>query len=259
MNKIFNIASGFIFSCLFFISCEAPEGNVYQTDGSQVSFQLARLDLDLIPTDGTVIKVAVNRSSSAGTFEAPVTLTTSAPSLFSLSSGTITFKEGEAIAYAEINHATLDQFNPALTYALGLKISDKEKLSPSAVDSVSINVKRKLSWKTIGTGVFESEFFEEAWPQDIQQAEEESSLYRLPDCYYTNYPIVFVVNSSNAITFSTQETGYVDSTYGTTSIMMPAAASANQPQKSGNVYNLWGRFVVSAGSFGEFHETFTMQ
>ncbi|GHT71207.1 hypothetical protein FACS1894155_08210 [Bacteroidia bacterium] len=260
MNKIFNIASGFIFFCLFFVSCEAPEGNVYRIDGSKVSFQVARLDLDLIPTDGTVIEIAINRSSSTGAFEVPVTLTTSSPSLFSLSSETVTFKEGETVAYAEINHATLDKLNPASTYALGLKINDKEKLSPSAVDSVSINIKRKLSWKKIGTGTFESEFFEEAWSQDIQQAEEDPSLYRLPDCYTTNYPVVFVVNSDNTITFSTQQTGYVHSSYGMISFTMPAAtSSANQPKKSNNVFNLWGRFIVSAGSFGEFHEIFTMQ
>ena len=245
--------------CLLLLSCEAPEGNTYVTDGSKVSFQVARYDLSRASTDGTVIKIALNRSSSAGTFDVPLTFTTTAPTLFSLGSETVSFKEGETVAYAEINHATVDQLNPALTYELSLKLSNADQKSPSAIDLATINVSRKLSWKKFGTGVLSSEYFEKSWDQEIQQADDDPNLFSLPDCYVNNFPIVFTVNADNSITFATQQTGHVNSQYGMVSLTMPTATSENQPKKEDKVFNLTGRFIVSAGSFGEFKETFTMQ
>ncbi len=259
MNKIIIISKLILCSfCLLLISCEAPEGATYPLDGSKVSFQAGRYDLSLAPEDGTVIKIAMNRSSSAGALDVPLVFKTTSPTLFSLNSSTISFKEGETVSYAEIKHATLDKLNPALTYSLVLKLDNMEQKSPSALDSVLVNVSRKITWKKIGTGTFTSAFFEKSWMQEIQQAQEDATVYCFPDCYTKNFPIMFSVAANNSISFSTQQTGYVDSQYGMTSFTMPTAASLNQPNKNGKVFNMTGRFVVSAGSFGEFKEVFTM-
>ncbi len=259
MNKIIILVGMVIIAfSMIFTSCEAPEGNTYQIDGTKLSFQTARFDMNLVDSDGTSIKVPINRSNTTGAYDVPVTLKTTSQTLFTLASSTVSFKDGEGVAYAEINHPVASQLNPAATYNLVVKY-DKALNSPSGLDSTIVNVKRKVTWQSIGTGTYTSAFFEDSWAQPIEQALEDPTLYRMPNCLTNNYPILFVINSTtNAVTFNTQQTGYTEGSYGLVSIAMPAVASPNQPKKTGKQVDLWCRFVVSAGSFGEFHEVLMM-
>ncbi|GHT15545.1 hypothetical protein FACS189432_02340 [Bacteroidia bacterium] len=244
---------------IFLSSCEAPEAEIYTPEKTQVSFQIQQLALNLTDDDGTVLKIALNRSDTKGSYEVPITFTSNS-TLFTMSSASISFKDGEGIAYAEIAHPLASELSATATYSLKVKY-DSELKSPSGIDSVMISAKRQLTWVKVGGGIFSSEWFEDEWEQDLQRAVEAPTLYRLPACYYTGYDMLFTLNADNSISYETQQFGYNHSSYGMASWRMPRAQYQDygEPRKEGNVFLFLPEITVSAGTFGQAWEEFELK
>ena len=60
-----------------------------------------------------------------------------------------------------------------------------------------------------------SQLFDEGWEQPIEKAAE-GNIYRLPDCYFEGYPIIFSLSDDGQelIGWDIQATSYVNSDYG---------------------------------------------
>lgn len=128
--------------------------------------------------------------------------------------------------------------------------------SPYGAQNLTMNVTRDFVWVNIGTGLFTSQFFEDAWEQPVLQAEG-TQKYRLPDLYVKGYELAFeLTEDGNALagTIATFETGYVHSSYGM--IRGRNLDLEGHPMvREGNAITIPLQFVVDAGSFGWAKET----
>lgn len=257
-NTFFIIVATLIFA-LFNYSCDdSVEGAIFDVeDGVHAAFASTLQLVEMLPSDGNQIKVPVYRggkSTAEVTVPVSLTLASSVPAgTFALSSPNVQFKAGENVAYAVVTYEDINKLSVSAIYELTLEITDENMLSVSKASKIVIKANRKLTFKDFGTGIYTSKFFGEAWEVVVQKAEE-ADMYKILDCYYNDFPILFAVGSDNKISIPTQPMGYVHDTHGMVSMAMPAATYASQPYREGKTFYLWSRFVVPAGSFGTFEE-----
>lgn len=199
-----------------FTSCNTDAEGVLYTDGTGVSFASTTMSEEVSTENDGKIFVPIYRSNTIDNSEVQITIdeNTIAENIFTLNSPTVKFNEGEYVSYAELNF-DLNSLGATTTYNITLTVQDENQVSVSGEGSIKVVVKRQLTWSSYGTGTYTSEFFEQSWPQAIEKAAE-GNIYRLVDCYYEGYPIVFSLSEDGQelIAWDIQATGYNDSTYG---------------------------------------------
>ncbi|MBR4729020.1 MAG: hypothetical protein IK075_02025 [Prevotella sp.] len=128
--------------------------------------------------------------------------------------------------------------------------------TPYGAKDLVLSIIRDFVWVNIGTGLFTSEFFGEAWEQPILQAEG-THKYILPSVYAEGYDLAFELTedgSALAGTIKAFETGYVHPDYGM--IRGRNLDLEGHPMvRDGNAITIPLQFVVDAGSFGWANET----
>ena len=131
--------------------------------------------------------------------------------------------------------------------------------TPYGPTTLAMNVYRDFVWVNIGTGVFTSEFFEEAWDQPVLQAEG-TQKYRLPDLYAEGYELAFELTEDGTALVSTIPafaTGYVHPSYGM--IRGRNLDLEGHPMvRNGKDITIPLQFIVDAGSFGWANEVITL-
>ena len=248
--KLFALA---VISLSFFSSCNTDaEKPMYDVTKTEYAFASTLQSVEMLPTDGNKIIVPIYRNTTVGTSSVNVEMSASVEGLFTLANATATFEDGKAATDIVINYDDINALAAGTTYKLTLSFAE-ENASPSNVNSITVSAQRKLTFKTIGTGVFTSEFWEEAWEQTLEKAEE-ANVYRLPDVYFAGYPLVFSMDEAGNISMSDQESGYVHSTYG-----MIWVAMADFKVEGQNYMFALNWHVPGLGSFGTYVATFEMQ
>ncbi len=129
--------------------------------------------------------------------------------------------------------------------------------SPYGAKNLTMNVTRDFVWVNIGTGLFTSAFFQEAWEQVVLQAEG-TQKYILPNVYgFDGYDLAFELTDDGtalASTIKAFEIGYVHPTYGM--IRGRNLDLEGHPMvRDGNAITIPLQFIVDAGSFGWANET----
>ncbi len=217
MNKRIykNIAVGalMLISAAFTSCNQDAEGTTYSPDGNACySFASSMMTSEVTADDNGIVNVPVYRGISSG----DVTLTVSAESehsdVLTLPSE-VKFTDGQNVAYAQIGF-NIDDLEAGQEYSVSIAI-EESKLSPSGTDIITVNISRKLTFELLGTGVWQSQLFGQAWYQPVYKAQE-ANVYRLPDLFYEGYPIVFSLSEDgNELTgWSIQPIGYDTGTYG---------------------------------------------
>ncbi len=233
----------------------SPEPN-----SMQVYFPTQKSTVEVEP-DANSFSITIARVNTASA--ASVGLTKTVGSDAFVVPQTVEFAAGVSEVTITITFSGLEAFEK---YALELQLDEKytnpykpvDQNGDGKDDNVTTGLRINLTqsdWADYKSGTFYSEFFEEEWPQTLQFSEILGQ-YRFPDVYAEGYAIIFTIKEDGSITYSKQQTGFVDSRYGMISIQMPAETSDDQPFKDGNTINLWGEFTVSAGSFGTALEIF---
>lgn len=229
------------------------EGTLYElADNAEATFPSTIVNFQMIPEDGNKIVVELWRGNTSGTVSVPVTIENNTNDVFTPEKEQFDFADGENKAYITFNYPDLNDFGGE-RYEIKLSITDEDQVSPSGRSSVSIVAQRRLTYTTIGTGTFTTEFFGESWPQVVQKAEE-ANFYRLPDCYYTGFPIVFFMEDGE-VDFAKQPMGYNHSTYGMTSW---DPRYVEESVVDGKNITFVVSFVVDAGTFGAYDEVLVM-
>lgn len=246
---IFTLFALAVIGLSFFCSCNTDaEKTLYDMNKTEYAFASTLQKVEMLPTDGNQIIVPIYRNTTTGTSSIDITLETeNGTDLFSLASTTATFEDGKATTDIIINYSDINVLAAGTVYKLTLSFAE-ENASPSNVNKIVVSAQRKLTFKQIGVGIFSSEFFGQSWEQPMEKAEE-ANVYRLPDVYYSGYPLVFSVDEAGNISMGDQETGYVHSTYGMVNVRFV------QSKIEGKTYMFALKFYVSAGSFGTFVET----
>lgn len=250
MKKIFYFAT--LLALLFTaISCEQEKTVYTLSDKVEASFPSTILNYQMVAEDGNKIVVEMWRGNSEGAVSVPVSITDNTNGVFTPEKEQFDFADGESTAHLTFTYPDINQFGGE-KYEIILSI-DKEMVSPAGIDEITVTAQRKLTYKSIGTGTFTSEFFGESWPQEVQKAEEADN-YRLPDCYAKGTAIEFSVQNGK-INFAKQPTGYVHSDYG---MISWDPGLIEDSGIDGNVYIFSVKFVVDVGSFGGAYEVLEM-
>jgi len=258
MKNLFQLIILGLVAIFGFYSCDqTAERALYdETAAAGYSFQQKTISAEFASEDNGLYKIQVSRTNAAQAATVPLTLTETTGN-FTLVSPSAAFNAGDFTSTVSIKYV-LTNLNPATLYNITLKLPVDQRSFGS--DSIlTIQGRMRLSWSKYGSGVFLSEFFsDEEWRQDLYQCNEVASMYYLKDCYYKGYDLRFTLNADNSITYATQAMGYNHPTYLMTSWAMPAATATTQPFKEGKKFYFVPRFTVSAGSFGQFLEVFTL-
>ena len=243
MKKILFLAS--IIGLLFVTFACQQEREIYTLgDRVEASFPSTLINFAMVTADGNQIQLEMWRGNTKGAIAVPVTITNSTGGVFTPQKSQFDFADGENKAYLKFTYPNINNFGGE-KYSITVAITNNDQVSYGGYKTIKITAQRKLTFQTIGTGLFTSEFFEDAWPQVVQKAVE-ADYYRLPDCYYTGYPIEFSINSG-VVSFAKQPMGYNHSTYGMTS-WDPRSSSGSKIV--GKKITFVVDFRVSAGSFG---------
>ncbi|MBP7359828.1 MAG: hypothetical protein WCR36_07870 [Bacteroidaceae bacterium] len=208
----------------------SSQAYVYAENGTSLSF---------VPTDAETFTVKLGRSVT--TDKATVALTTT-NNKFTVPS-TVTFAAGQKTVDVPVTFDMAIGTTENVTIAL-----DKNNSNPYGADSLSMTIKRDYSWKSLGEGLFTSEFFGGSWSTVVYKADG-VNVYKLKDLYKEGTDIIFELSEDGKTlkTFNKQETGYVHSKYGMVSVE-PDSADPMTRQDNVLTFNL--NFTVSEGSFG---------
>jgi len=255
-NIVMNLAVGIIIALATLTSCDKDaEGVIYTPDASACySFASTQMNIELNAEHQGVIRVPLYRGSSEGdaTVSLHADMDEETASIFELVSTEINFKNGENIAYAELNFGSIDRLGATNKYAISLSI-DEVALSPSGESTLKLQAQRQLTWENYGVGIYTSELFGQSWEQPIEKAKE-GNIFRLPDCITTGYPIVFTLSADgqDLIGWDIQPIGYKHSTYG----MVYYAAQGMTRNGNQLAFPMIGA-VVYNGGFAALYSGFT--
>lgn len=226
-------------------SCYDEKGDEYApaTKEAGAFIYVPSTDVKFAADDDQVLTIKIGRTESSVS-SATLTCDNSkfdAPSSVSLNGD---FTE------VKIPFSMMGGTTETVTFTLG------DGASAYGAKSVTMNVTRDYVWVNIGTGLFTSEFFEDAWEQPVLQAEG-TQKYILPDLYAEGYDLAFELTEDGealAGPIKAFDTGYEHPTYGM--IRGRNLDIATYPMtRDGNAITIPLQFVVDAGSFGWASET----
>ena len=247
------------------VSCDQENiGTLYEPQMPYVAFSSSIVPENILSAENNYsVSVPIARSNLNEQTIAEISLemNDNIDGVFGLESTSVSFAEGEGIAYAKIIPLKdLSQIDVSKVYEFNLTLVG-ENVS-EFYNHTTYRASFLLTFETFGTGTFSSEFFGDQWTVQVEKALE-AEVYRIVDCYIEGYNISFSVDNENNVFYSPQQTGYVDPDYGMVSLEMPDADEPDsyymgEPYRDGNTIYLLGRFTVEAGSYGHWYEVLTL-
>src|SRR5690625_4790366 len=254
---LFLILGAFIVACDDYEDVEEPSP-VVGNDVAGLAFSSDNAtSFELDPSEDPVLELKVIRKNDNGSLEAPVTVVDNTENSFVVPSS-IVFADGEKSALLDVPIKADAPTDTSLTLELEF---DDQYVDPYSSSYPYYKGKVDLKkWVKYATGTFISDFFEQDWEQDLYQLEDEN-LFRFPDLYFEGYNLEFEWVSSDstlAIVPAQQATGYDHPDYGMVYVQPGDEDELTfyDPEEGTFQFNL--KWVVEAGSFGDFPEVFTV-
>jgi len=254
---LFMILGAFIVACDDYEDVEEPSP-VVGNDVAGLAFSLENAtSFELDPSEDPVLELTVIRKNDKGSLEAPVIVVDNTENSFVVPSS-IVFADGEKSAILEVPIKADAPTDTTLTLELEF---DDQYVDPYSSSYPYYKGKVDLKkWVKYATGTFDCEFFEESWEQDLYKLEGED-MFRFPDLYVEGYNFEFEWEVDSTVLVPTpeeQETGYVHSEYGMVSVAPGDDPELTFYDPEENKFQFMHKWVVSAGSFGEFPDVFTI-
>lgn len=210
MKKIYLILTALV---LVLASCDQDNiGTIYEPDGPYVAFSSSVVVDNFLTADNNYsVNVQVVRSdaSSSATVGIELEITDDIHGLFELETNSITFNEGESIAYAKvITLVPPTSLSPGVSYDLTLTLTG-DNIS-ELYGQTTYKTSLKVDFASIGTGTFNSNFFGDSWGVEILKAELGSiTLYKAIELYDVGYDMIIIVEGTN-VTVNPQPAWYSD-------------------------------------------------
>lgn len=202
-------------TALFVLSFSAcnnndTEGVYYHAKNTEVAFAKASGSYFFAGTDPGEYNVTLIRGNANGEASVPVTMADE--SGYFTVPATVNFADG---AYEADLTVTFNKEALEIGKKYTISLSIPENPIAGKLIKYSLSVTRDYTWENIGTGMYYSQFFGESWEQPVDKAKE-GNIYRLPDCIYEGYPLVFTLSDDgqSLVSWDPQPMGYVDATYG---------------------------------------------
>lgn len=207
MKKIvYLIQSVVVVAALFFTSCEADKGVIYEPEGTTYSFATPSIIRAIAAEDGSTITFDLYRAGNLDAAAIPLEVTSNSTAL-SLSSETANFAAGQAVCTLTLNHPTADNMSATGTYTMSVSIPE-DTVSVSGTGTTSFSLTRQLTYKNAGKVLFyDGTFVENETLAEvvIQQSVEAETIWRLispmnavrSSSYAAGNHLVFMMNPND--------------------------------------------------------------
>ena len=185
LNKIFTIAT-LAASALFATSCSDDVAE-YAGPGSwdananyaDVYFPVTSKTDMVDPTADPIATVQVARRNVTNAATVPVKVVEGAD-IFTVSNAE--FAAGDTTAIVTINYSKAEIGKPC---KLIMTLEGADYVSSYSANTAYTYTVTRVKWNSLGEGVFtDAYYFEESWPVEILQRDDDKSYYRIVDPYY---------------------------------------------------------------------------
>jgi hypothetical protein len=269
LNKIF--IAGIAVMSIMAVSCSDDDdwsaGN--PTNAKGLNVYIASNNNVVLPVDGNTFEVTYVRNITDGELTIPVKCSTSTPGIFTSIPTSVTFASGQAEATATFS--CIPEMEMFKTYSATIVVD--EQYTTQYADT-TINLPRaelsivKEDYKVAKKGTYLSWWTEEPEPAELQYSEILGS-YRFNAQTSGEFTFVFKLGKANEdgtlpITYSDSfvnvgaatSPAWAHSTYGIMT-MKGSKKKASYYDPATKTYWFDVNFTVSAGSFGNYYDTFT--
>lgn len=213
-----NIYLIIIAMALALFSCDQENiGTIYEPGAPYLAFSTEVVPENILSAETNYsVNVQLVRSDNSGTETANIELEMNddIQGVFNLESNSVTFQDGEYVAYAKIVPVIEpSQINPVKMYKFKLTLTG-DNVS-ELFNTTTYTAFFEIDYVEAGTGDFVSEFFEDAWSVDILKADlgDNLTVYKALGLYQGGYDIVIVVSGNN-VNVAGQAAWYYDDEYG---------------------------------------------
>lgn len=259
---------------LLFVACSdevayepAPTPN---PTSNKVYFPTQTTKVTLGITDDTV-EVLIARKVATQALTVKLNVSETYEGLFTAPSS-VTFAAGDTVKSIFVKVGEVEFIK---NYAFSISIADQNQIENpyivgTSLPTISFNVIRE-DFKPYAEGTFASEFFGDAEPATwdaILEYSEATEQYRLSDCWYEGYDVLFTWDGGASVTVKgavfkpgstaytpAVQSGYVHSSHGMVWAIFDGANSYDEATKTFTFPITWR---VTAGSFGVYTEQYTI-
>ena len=255
-NKYFLMA---VASCCLFTACSDDDdytpGSPANTSGDNVYFSAENKAAPALGVDESEFTVTIERTNTGSAQSIPLKVATPHDSIFTVPAS-VDFASGEGEKTITIK--TTDKMRMFKSYALSIVISEEytqQYAETTVYPRIELNV-IKEDYKPYATGMYNAGFFEESWEATLEYSEILNQ-YRFASCWMEGYDVLFAWDGAKVVVNGGQKfaSGYVHSSYGMVSVT-PGSCSYDASSK---IFSFVYEWTVSAGTFGESLDTFTIK
>lgn len=185
------------------VSCDQDNiGVLYQPDEPYVAFSSSIVVNNFLTAENdysVTVQLVRSHNKVAETVSVNLEMTDDIVGIFELESSSVTFNEGENIAYAKIiSIVEPTAISPGVTYSFELSLDDANVSELFGVTTYKASL--KVDFMPLGTGMFISEFFGDTWEVDLLEANLGAvKLYKAVGLYETGYDIIFIVDGTDVV------------------------------------------------------------
>ena len=200
-------------------SCDKDNvGGIYTPYTQNISFESDEA-VDILTSESSAdFTIRLVRNITKGEYTVHYVFDTEDGDIFTdENGGTVTFADGQAVAVISMKASNMEK---GVEYTGTLTLSDEDietadTIIGNPIVITNITVMCDYDWEELGTGYYNSQFFEEGWDQPVYRAVG-TNIYKLPDCLYKGYDIQFELSEdgNSLVNFEPQQSGYEDDTYG---------------------------------------------
>lgn len=232
-------------------------GEIYNPKNDLAEFSAKKQSVKIKDASENVYLVEVSRDNISGRVEIPVTAATET-NIFTVPS-TVVFEDSVRTTTIRVEMNTT-VMTPGAIYQLELNLP-KQVIKEKVVSTV-LSVSKDYTWKPFATGTMTANLFGQ-YEAQLMQAEEDASRFKLVAPYDASADLEFIQNSDNTIALpeGPNKLGTYDFATGATHEEYGPIKSYIFPDSEldteNKILNLNIMFYVSAGSFGQFVDTFT--
>jgi hypothetical protein len=203
-----------LFSMTIFSCDQENLGTLYEPEAPYVAFSSPVVSGNVLSAENDYsVNVQLVRSdlSAATTASVELEMNENIEGVFDLESNTVTFEDGKGTAYLKIVPLVEPgQIDPTKNYVFNLTLTGD---NASALYNQT-SYRASFRYTPIGTGTFNSVFFGDEWPVDLEKLEVGNlTLYKAKGLYETGYDITIIVEGEN-VTVNDQAAWYYDDEYG---------------------------------------------
>ncbi|MDR0430142.1 MAG: hypothetical protein LBH58_06655 [Tannerellaceae bacterium] len=188
-----------LFAGILLCSCEQEDGTVYTGELDKlVSFASPKYTQELVDEDGTQIKIKLQRAQTAGTLDVPI-IFESQSDLIQMNDLVVHFADGEAVAYGTVSHPGASGLDIGIEYQATLSIDEEAvSVSPGGISAQQVVLTRKLTWKSVGEGIFTSnDIYGATYSVEVLSTEEDPNIFKALGLYEDGYDILIIVDKAN--------------------------------------------------------------